>query len=408
MSLKLILNSQAVNFKLSNMKKIGAGGEGSVFLLRNSLESYALKLYHKPTQERFKKVRAAIEARPSNSIYKHGSDAIVQMAWPVGLVQKNGKDVGFAMPYINPKTTLNLDYFIHPILGKDRRHPEKPNLAVRLQIAHNLCSLVKSLHDSGHYFIDFKPANVQVYPKSLHICLIDCDSYSINFDGNRYPATAYSPLFINPIALVNNIHPSNLGEEQDNWAIAVGLFTLLNFALHPYDGIGSGSVNITETDGFVRMGLYAYGFTQNPLVSPKPQSVHRLWPNEVRTLFDKAFTDPQNAPSMSMWINCIKEILDNKKISRCTKKPKSVDHLKFEGFECMQCAYDGRQKSKLIVTKPKLIKPSLQPSVIHTPTSIHRPPVIHTPPNVSSSSQSTGYKWVVVFFIVIALLMIFN
>jgi len=344
MALKLILDGQSIPLKTRDIERVGAGGEGSVYVYRHTGQSLAIKKYHQPSKERFEKVRAAIDARPANSVYSSGGNSVVQMAWPVGIVQENGNDVGFAMPYVSSQETLDLDYFINPILGKDRRHIEPPNLAMRLQIALNLCSVVKSLHDSGHYFIDFKPANVKVYPRSLHVCLIDCDSYSIKHQGIRYPATAYSPQFINPVALVNNLHPSKLGEDQDNWAIAVALFQIFNFDLHPYDGKASGSVAATATDDFVKMGLYAYGFKPNALVSPKPQSVHTMWPNEIRQLFDKAFSDPQNSPAMALWIACFKDILDNKRITRCERHPNAVDHLKFLGFDCMQCAYDTRQR----------------------------------------------------------------
>jgi len=359
MALKLILDGQSVSFSTNKIECIGVGGEGSVFLLRNAGQIFAIKRYHQPSKERFEKLRAAISAKPANAIHISGNSRVVQMAWPLGMVQENRSDIGFAMPYVSPQETLDLDFFINPVLGKDRRHLEIPNLAMRLQIALNLCSVVKSLHDSGHYFIDFKPANVKVYPKSLHVCLIDCDSYSIKHQGERFPATAYSPQFINPLALVNNLHPSKLGEEQDNWAIAVALFQLFNFDLHPYDGVASGSVVATATDDFVKMGLYAYGSRTNALVSPKPKSVHKMWPIELRQLFDKAFTDSTNAPPMRLWISCLKDILDNKKIARCAQFPNAIDHLKFLGFDCMQCAFESRQKKKA----PAKAKPPSKPKI---------------------------------------------
>lgn len=344
MALTLTLSGEILNFDTRNLTKVGSGGEGSVYLLRHEGNSYAIKRYHHPTVERFEKLEAAIAAQPKNAVYVHGSNIVVQMAWPIGIVKENGKALGFAMPYVSSDDTMELDFFISPVLAKDQRHLEKPNLAMRLQIAQNLCSVVNALHEAGHYFIDFKPQNVKVYPRSLHVCLIDCDSYSISHDGQRYPATAYSPQFINPVALVNDLHPSKLGEEQDNWAIAVALFMLLNYDLHPYDGKAKPSIYVTAVDDFVRMGLYAYGWAQNPLVSPKPRSVHSLWPSEIRALFDRAFTDPSRSPSMNEWVDCIQVILQNKRIAKCDAYPKFVDHLRFSGFGCMQCSFDGRQR----------------------------------------------------------------
>jgi DNA-binding helix-hairpin-helix protein with protein kinase domain len=387
MPLILELSDKTLHFELSELKQIGSGGEGSVFLLQRGADKYALKRYHTPSKERFEKVEAAIKAQPKNAVYSQGKRSVVQMAWPIGLVKENGKAVGFSMPFVSSDETMELDFFISPLLARDKRHLEKPNLAMRLQIARNLCSVVNSLHEAGHHFIDFKPQNVKVYPRSLHVCLIDCDSFSIFHDNMRYPATAYSPQFINPVALVNDLHPSKLGEDQDNWAIAVALFMLLNYDLHPYDGKASESIKLTAVDDFVRMGLYAYGSTANALVSPKASSVHTLWPSEIRALFDKAFTDPSRAPKMTEWIKCIQAILENKRIARCDKHPNAVDHLKFLGFDCMQCSFESRQRKRVKSVTP----PSAGEKTSTATTQQGQTPSV-TPTTRSNSSGMTPLK----------------
>ena len=370
MGLSLQLADRTINFATNDLEQIGAGGEGLVYALRKNGETFAIKRYHQPSRERFEKLRAAITAKPSNAIFSNGGKTIVQMAWPVGIVTEGGVDRGFAMPYVSSQETMELDFFINPILARDERHLETPNLAMRLQIAQNLCSVINSLHETGHHFIDFKPQNIKVYPRSLHVCLIDCDSFSINSNGRRYPASAYSPQYINPVALVNDLHPSKLGEDQDNWAIAVALFMLLNFDLHPYDGKASASVQVTAIDDFVRMGLYAYGYKPHPLVTPKKASVHELWPREIRELFDRAFTNPQKSPRMIEWTNAISSILQNKKIARCDVQPKSLGHLKFLGLECMQCSYEARQTPRAAQRAVRPRRPYQAPQI---PTRINPP-----------------------------------
>lgn len=389
MSLVVDLPGASVKVKVSDLEKIGAGGEGSVYLFRHQAGTFAIKRYHHPSQDRLEKLEAAIAARPANAIFGDGDNAIVQMAWPLGLVKERGNPLGFVMPYVDSKKAMELDYFISPVLAKDVRHLEKPNLASRLQIAQNLCSVVNSLHEANHYFIDFKPQNIKVYPRSRHICLIDCDSFSVSHNGRRYPASAYSPQFINPIALVNDQPPSALGEEQDNWAIAVALFMLFNLDLHPYDGRPSSSVKVTTVDDFVRMGLYPYGSKRHPLVKPKPSSVHHLWPAELQALFDRAFTDPQRAPAMSEWVQYLQNVLQNKLIARCDTKPNAVDHLKFLGHGCMQCAFESRQKppsSKPSSTNTK----SVVPPVAAKPRSATTPQKLSFPYNVPIPNKTPG------------------
>jgi len=406
MSLEIDLPNASIRVKVSDLEKVGAGGEGSVYLLRHQSGTFAIKRYHQPSQERIQKLEAAIAARPVNAVFGEGDDAIVQMAWPLGLVREHGESLGFVMPYVDSKKAMELDYFISPVLAKDARHLEKPNLAVRLQIAQNLCSVVNSLHEVGHYFIDFKPQNIKVYPRSLHVCLIDCDSFSVTHNGVRYPASAYSPQFINPIALVNDQPPSALGEEQDNWAIAVALFMLLNFDLHPYDGRASPSVTVTAVDDFVKMGLYAYGPRPHPLVTPKPASVHNLWPSELRALFDRAFTDPQRAPTMSEWVQYLQSILQNKLIARCDSKPNAVDHLRFLGNGCMQCAFESRQKPRAIKqrpAKPRSVEPPAapKPSPVTNSSKPSFPYNVPIPAQRKMSGEAKAFWGLLIFFLIV-------
>jgi len=409
MSLLIDLPEGSIRVKAGDLEKIGAGGEGSVYLLRVQSKTFAVKRYHDPTPERIEKLEAAIAARPSNAIFGEGEAAVVQMAWPLGLVKEKGVPLGFVMPYVDSLKAMELDYFISPVLSKDARHLERPNIALRLQIALNLCSVINSLHEVGHHFIDFKPQNIKVYPRSRHICLIDCDSFSVSHNGRRYPASAYSPQFINPIALVNDKPPSELGEDQDNWAIAVALFMLFNYDLHPYDGKASKSVTATAIDDFVRMGLYAYGSTPHTLVAPKASSVHSLWPTELRILFDRAFYDPQKAPTMGEWVQYFQGALQNKQIARCDSMPNAVDHLKFLGYGCMQCAFESRQKRR--VTKPPLAKTkSVAPPASPQIGSINPPlkPSVpaHTPPTGKSkmSGEAKAFWGLVIFCSIVFLL----
>jgi len=410
MSLVVDLPGVSVRVGVGDLERVGAGGEGSVYLLRHHLGTFAIKRYHQPTQGRLEKLKATIAARPANAVFGEGNDAIVQMAWPLGLVKENGAPVGFVMPYVDTKKAMELDYFISPVLANDVRHLERPNLAVRLQIAQNLCSVINSLHEAGHHFIDFKPQNIKVYPRSLHVCLIDCDSFSVSYNGRRFPASAYSPQFINPIALVNDQPPSGLGENQDNWAIAVALFMLFNFDLHPYDGRASSSVTVTTVDDFVRMGLYAYGSNPHPLVAPKPASVHGLWPTELRALFDRAFTDPQRAPAMLEWVQYFRGVLQNKLISRCDAMPNAVDHLRFSGHGCMQCAFERRQRRR--VTAPQKVKrKSTEPPVAAQANSVaisSSPSPSYNIPLPTQKKMSDGAKTVWGLLIFFLLVWLFN
>jgi hypothetical protein len=85
---------------------------------------------------------------------------------------------------------------------------------------------------------------------------------------------------------------------------------------------------------------------------------------------------------MAEWADTISNILQNKKIARCETQRNSVDHLKFLSFECMQCAYESRQKPKAKRSAVRA-KPPYQPPQI--PTRIN--PSLNTPKQMSGDKK---------------------
>ena len=388
------IDGQRYEFDRSSLKRLGAGGEGIVFLATAGDDRYALKIYHKITVEKIEKIRAAIAVRPASATYHTATGSIVQLAWPQALLLNERKEpIGLVMPYIDLTTALPFLYFTDPVLATSKKHKEPLSLVLKSKIARNLCSLVKSLHDIGHHFIDFKPQNALVYGDSGQVCLVDCDSYSIKGRSRRFPANAYSAEYINPIALVNEIPPEKLGEDQDNWAVAVALFKLFNLGTHPYSGIISASINPETIDENVKMGLYAYGRASHPLISPRRMSAHHLFPDEMRSMFDRAFSHASSAPKMEEWVRYFDSLIVEKAFKRCDKYPNDLEHIRFDGIECIAC-HLSEVKAKFSPAPSKMTTGrSSFPSPGGLGSTASRPSGTRPPNYISPSSNKKPSLW---------------
>jgi hypothetical protein len=99
---------------------------------------------------------------------------------------------------------------------------------------------------------------------------------------------------------------------------------------------------VSTNDERASLGLYAYGLNKNSRVSPRPQSLHELFLNETRVLFDKSF-ETQRRTTLNTWIEHFTDILENKKLVFCEnvdpagKHDGDLLHIKFVGMKCIGC-----------------------------------------------------------------------
>lgn len=272
---------------------IGSGAQAKVIKVALGTENYAAKIFHAVTPQLINKIRAMIENPPDSVTAEVSGVVYPQLTWPLRLLYdwQSGRVVGYLMQLVNLKSSFTLDYFYDHNLRKKLSSPEEGALSCRLEIAQNLSKVVADLHKLGHYCIDFKPQNIRVFKSTHVVTLIDCDGFSVvDKAGLRYPADLVSTDYIAPEATNSHLQVDSLGEQQDLYALAVIIFQLLNQGLHPFQGIPAPNYNVPATnDEKAAQGLYPYGRTRHPLISPNPQSIHRFFDNGTRELFDKAF-----------------------------------------------------------------------------------------------------------------------
>lgn len=421
MQLQAFTSSRQINDVIVNTSSIvGRGATATVYKARydnDDIDHLAAKIYSSPSKFNAEKIMAMLRSLNQEVYFKPGENKNhIQLAWPVALLKDNqNQNVGYLMKLFDKKNSFPLDYYYDSILFKKMNSPSEAALSFKLEIAKNLSYLVNEIHSHGHFFIDLKPQNILITKDKHLVSFLDCDGFSItDKSGRKFPADLVSMDYISPEVTKNKLLPKDLDEKQDRYALAVVLFQLLNNGTHPFQGIlRNKNLNSATNDQNAADELYPYGLEPNNEISPRPQSVHHLWPKELRELFDKAFIGtPSQRPSAVAWWKYMKELLANKELARCPKKPDDVSHIRFKGKGCPACYLETlsqikpiqkvtRENKKNKLTENEATKPT-QTTIKQTPpkSSIWESDAFHwTVGIVALLSISSGNWWIVVIIV---------
>jgi len=129
------------------------------------------------------------------------------------------------------------------------------------------------------------------------------------------------------------------GEEaQDRSALAVIVFQLLNFGIHPFTGRPANDRVPTDVPSRIAARLYAYGLKPNNQLSPTPSSGHAAMPADLRQLFDRAFEGTGGArPSPVEWGAALRPYAQRASL-KLVKCGSDGEHQHFAGLPCAACA----------------------------------------------------------------------
>lgn len=319
--------------------ELKSGGAGSVYSIKDDV-GRVIKIYHTETlisegttyQE---KIECMLVNMPNVSEITSSGRAVVQLAWPLASAYSiHGEFLGFAMPMVDMQLTTELEYILLPKQAK--KEGLHHNLGTVVSLAHNLAAIVSSIHVLSHAIVDLKPVNLKFYKNVYYVSVLDCDGFYINLPGKASSAPQVTPDYLAP-----EFHnsPITIPEHQDRFALAVIVFQLLNFGIHPYAGVPAKRVNIpSDTEGKIKAGLYSYGIVPHKKVSPLPGSAHEAFPLELRSLFDRAFgRSPADRPKAKEWAETLKLFAEKSKglLEICTEK-----HLHFKDMPCGTCSRD--------------------------------------------------------------------
>jgi DNA-binding helix-hairpin-helix protein with protein kinase domain len=310
---------------------IKSGGAGTIYRLPDAPDQVA-KIYH-PHIERGEyahKIEAMLELAPRLPAREFRGETVTQIAWPQDKIFDRGsRFIGFAMPLLDMGSTEELELMLQA--RQARAAGLNPTLGVKMTLAANLASVISSLHRQKHYLVDLKPVNLRFYRDSLYIALLDCDGFSVQGRSWRFPAEQFTPDYLAPEFQGRGVKPGK-GREQDLFALAVIVFRLVNFGIHPFTGKPADDRVPTDIPARIRGWLYAYGRQPHPQLAPSPVSAHEAMPRELRDLFDRAFASTDR-PSAAAWADALSVYArrDSGRIVVCSKDDA---HQHFAGQPC--------------------------------------------------------------------------
>lgn len=327
---------------------INKGGAAGKIYKCISHPQLVAKIFHEKSksQTNRRKLEAMLQNRPNIPPIVHDNQEFVQIAWPEAVLEDDeGFCVGYLMPLINTKDAVSLDHLMQKAVRQKIGLSE--SYANRLDAAYNVATMVAALHKCGHYVVDLKPSNVSVYKENMIVAVFDCDGFSIKGDGIRYPAEFVSEEYIYPEGLSQNCE--DMGEEQDNFALAVILFKLLNNGIHPFSGTPRKQTEeMLSIQERIEKYHYAYGLWPDNYQSPHPYSMHEYFDPKTLKLFDRAFLKDQKRPTAKEWVEHLEELY--KQIKECKTDP---NHIYFTNKGCGLCAVAQKIKQRLKEEKDK-------------------------------------------------------
>jgi DNA-binding helix-hairpin-helix protein with protein kinase domain len=313
-----------------------SGGAGEIHDVEG-FPHYVVKLYHDTTKpDSLKKYSHKISWMMHNvpdlpHLTNENQNRIVQLAWPLAMVFRNGQFCGFLMHKINFSQTLELDYLL------TRKQAEREgfmiDFGVLMIVAYNLAALLGSLHRKKIAVVDLKPMNLKVHRSGLYMSILDCDGFSILADGFSADAPQVTAEYLAPEFQGTSVKEP---EAQDRFALAAIIFRLLNYGIHPFVGITTQNVRFpTELSGRIKMGLYPYGRQPHAQIKPAPASVHETFPDALRQLFDRAFAWPVGTrPSPNEWTGTLEPFVIRQRglMHLCEH-----GHLQYASMPCSTC-----------------------------------------------------------------------
>lgn len=379
----LLNNLHTFTLNLSPAQEIGSGGMGVVYRIGNVLGSGNLvaKIFKNPADPKnpSKAKLQAMMARSPEHIYEViNGVGYTQFAWVQHLIfNDDGTLIGYAMPELDFDRSLSLNPFIYP-REAERLTDYQNSLNYRVQLGANISALMADLHAHGHAFIDFKEQNLRLLPepkngkdddfKGFIVGFIDCDSYRVTGqDGTVYPSPVISPEMTSP-EYHDHKDISRLDEKHDRFVLAIELFKILNYGIHPFYFIPLSdrlkNASHRNTDQFIKERLYAYGLNPHPEIAPLKNSIHQCWDDKTRQLFDKAFLslDPNDRPTAQAWEDHLRSLIDSREFVVCQNFPNEISHIHFAGKPCHRCFWQNNtQQTQSIWQNPPVQSPPNPP-----------------------------------------------
>jgi len=276
-------------------KRLGKGGEGEVFSIRN-MPGFAVKVYFPAfVAEREFKIKAMVE--------QSLADTAKMVAFPQQVVvDERGSFAGFVMRIVEKHKE------IHELQtpGSRQQHFPKADYRFITRAALNVARIFAGVHSIGNVVIgDINERGVLV-ATDAQVALIDADSFQVKLKGQTYPCTVGVPEYTPPELQGRSLRSIERTVDHDAFGLAICLFRLLCMDRHPFSGRfkGQGDMPLEKA---IEEFRFAYSARDTGMMPPPGSIRMDDFPREVSLLFEDAFSRDRlgKRPSAKTWIEAL-------------------------------------------------------------------------------------------------------
>lgn len=287
-------------------RKLGEGGEGTVFLVDGQPGS-VLKIWHPG------RTPQDAEARLSHLVrnpVRPDLGASWHITWPQHLIRENGVASGYTMPILDPGQSWEpiVDYYNRRAAqSTEQEQGRELRIDDRVRMARNLALGFRAVHAAGYVIGDVNEKNVEVNRQN-DIAMVDCDSYgfTVSDTGRTFSNRMGRPEFQAPEVQGDY---ANRSQDHDRFGLAVVIFHLLT-GYHPY--------TVTNQPDYPQPGdrIKAWLFPPARRGVSAPDPYRAAWnalTSQQQELFRRCFDQRfhgQSRPTPEEWVEALLEMPD--------------------------------------------------------------------------------------------------
>lgn len=366
----------ATGTSISTDKKLGAGGEGTVYTVVGQPHSVA-KIYHahRLNKALADKVLAMVADPPEDDTRNNPQLKHVSIAWPEQVLFSGGKFVGYIMPKIPKADDL---YDLLQPQQRARQHPHTNHRTI-YRTARNFALAMAAIHRKNYVIGDVNFKNA-LFSDSALITIVDCDSMQVtDANGVVHRCLVGLPEYTAPELQGADFSSVNRTPDSDAFGLAVLIFQLLMQGFHPFAGRPlPGAPDVEQVHVYcIKKKIFPYE-KNNSFEPPKAAPPITAIPGVIRSLFQRAFTE-RKRPSAQEWADALEMV--ERRLIQCGN---DADHWYPADGACVICEVDyntGRRKRTTASQTAQMqvpLQPSQRPPAVQTAKPAQTPPA--TPP----------------------------